>query len=61
MKICGEWRKIKSLCKHCDAPIEARPVWGLVPLVINGAEPMEYRHAEYGCKNPEVYNCWNKI
>lgn len=61
MKIYGEWRKINSLCKHCDATLESRPVLGEVMFVIKGAEPMEYRHHENGgCRNPDVYRCWNK-
>jgi len=58
--IYGEWRKIDSLCINCAIPLESRPAaWGL--LVINGCEPMEYRHVEpHGCKNPAVYSGWNK-
>ena len=61
MRIYGEWRKIDSLCVICAVPLESRPVWGVQHIVINGSEPMEYRHVEpHSCKNPEVYSCWNK-
>jgi hypothetical protein len=60
MKTYGNWRKIKSPCIHCDAQLESRPVYGGVSFVISGAEPMEYRHVDCGCKNPAVHSCWNK-
>jgi len=61
MIIYGDWRKIDSLCINCVVPLEGRPIWGKQPFIIKGCEPMEYRHTDiYGCKNPEVYSCWNK-
>ncbi len=61
MKICGEWRKIDSLCIHCAIPLEARPDWGAQSIIIQGCEPMEYRHTEpHGCEEPKVYSGWNK-
>jgi len=38
------WRRIPSSCVHCSQPLEARPSKPSQSMVLEGCEPMEYRH-----------------
>lgn len=61
MRSYGEWRRVKSSCINCVAPIDSRPIFGF-SICIHGIEPMDYRHREGagGCTKPLVYSGWNK-
>lgn len=61
VKICRDWRRMKSPCVNCAVPLEGRPTYENVRFIIKGCEPMEYRHTiKDGCSSPSVYSCWNK-
>ncbi len=38
-----EWRDLQTSCNHCGAGLEGRPKTPTT-MVIQGWEPMEYRH-----------------
>ena len=50
-----------TLCAECLQPLMCRPKQTPMSFVIQGMEPMEYRHKHEGlCKTPKPYSGWNQ-